>query len=201
MSRGPDEPLTSNPIPVVICLDTHLSRTYIKLYAKAGVCQNAAVSMTKKMNYDRCFWIAISCACLLFGLLVIPNYDDGNYFYQLYNTIGLRNPFYNDFYGQYFHFMKPTTLLYALLLSGADAPSYRILALVQSAEILLCLFALSISARCATLQKKLLRPGQVSFCICSWPNGRSLPCARKPRLSFAASPPSGSANALKKHGL
>ena len=96
--------------------------------------------MSTTMNYDRYFWIGdilrmpgVS-ACLL-----IPNYDDGNYFYQLYNTIGLRNPFYSDFYGQYFHFMKPTMLLYALLLSGADAPNYRILALVQSAEILLCI--------------------------------------------------------------
>ncbi|MBN2106988.1 MAG: hypothetical protein JW832_06135 [Deltaproteobacteria bacterium] len=103
--------------------------------------------MPKTIKYDRCFWIAISCACLVFGLLVVPNYDDGNYFYQFYNTIGLRNPFYSDFYGQYFHFMKPTMLLYALLLSGADALSYRILALVQSAEILLCIRLVYLCAR------------------------------------------------------
>jgi hypothetical protein len=103
--------------------------------------------MAKKMNYDRCFWTAISCACLVYGLLLIPNIDDGNYFYQYYNTIGLRNPFYNDFYGQYFHFMKPAILLYAVLLSGADSFNYRILALVESAEILLCIRLVYLCAR------------------------------------------------------
>jgi len=70
---------------------------------------------------------------------LVPTYDDGNaYFFNLYNIIGLRNPFYNDLYGQYFHFMKLTTLLYGLLISAADAHGYRILALVEGAEILLC---------------------------------------------------------------
>jgi hypothetical protein len=96
--------------------------------------------MSTTTNYDRCFWAAISCICLVHGLLLIPNYDDGNaYFFNIYNTIGLHNPFYNDFYGQYFHFMKPATLLYSLLLSSANARNYRILALIQSAEILLCI--------------------------------------------------------------
>ncbi len=96
--------------------------------------------MSIKIHYDRCFWAAISCACLGYGLLLIPNYDDGNaYFFNLYNTVGLHHPFYNDLYGQYFHFMKPATLLYSLLLSVAGTINYRILALVQGAELLLCL--------------------------------------------------------------
>ena len=103
--------------------------------------------MAKKMNYDRYFWTGISCACLVHGLLLIPNFDDGNYFYQYYNTIGLSNPFYNDFFGQYFHFMKPAMLLYALLLSAADSFNYRILALVVSAEILLCIRLVYLCAR------------------------------------------------------
>jgi hypothetical protein len=103
--------------------------------------------MTQIMNYDRCFWIALFFSCLVFGLLVIPTYDDGNYFYQYYNTIGLKNPFYSDFYGQYFHFMKPTMLLYALLLSGAESFNYRILAIVLSAEILLCIWLVYLCAR------------------------------------------------------
>lgn len=97
--------------------------------------------------YNRCFWTVAAGACLAYGLLAVPNYDDGNYFYQLYNTIGFRRPFYSDFYGQYFHFMKPATLLYALLHAGADAPAFRILALVQSAEIFVCLWLLYLCAR------------------------------------------------------
>ena len=85
------------------------------------------------------FWIAIFCICLSHSLLLIPNYDDGNaYFFNLYNIVGLRNPFYNDLYGQYFHFMKPATVLYGLVASGADARGYRMLALLQGLEILAC---------------------------------------------------------------
>ncbi len=43
--------------------------------------------------------------------------------------------------------MKPTMLLYALLLSGSDALNYRILALVLSAEILLCIRLVYLCAR------------------------------------------------------
>ena len=103
--------------------------------------------MSTTISYDRCFWVAISCACLVFGLLVVPCWDDGSYFYQFYNTIGLRNPFYNELFGQYFHFMKPVMLLYALLHAGSDSLNYRMLALVQSAEILLCLRLVYLCAR------------------------------------------------------
>jgi len=103
--------------------------------------------MLKKENLDRIFWTFIAFLCLTHGYLLIPNYDDGNYFYQIYNTIRFYNPFYNDFYGQYFHFMKPSILLYALLYSINNNPSFRIIALVQSAEIFACTYLIYLCAR------------------------------------------------------
>jgi hypothetical protein len=73
--------------------------------------------------------------------------DDGIYFYQICNTIGWYNPFYNDYYGQYFHFMKPATLLYAFIYSLTGTIHFRLIALIQSAELLACVYALYACAR------------------------------------------------------
>ena len=103
--------------------------------------------MLGKEALDRIFWAFIAFVCLIHGYLLIPNYDDGQYFYQIYNTMGFYNPFYNDFFGQYFHFMKPTTILYALLYSISGNPSFRLIALIQSVEIFVCTWLMYLCAR------------------------------------------------------
>ena len=103
--------------------------------------------MLKQVTLDRIFWSFIAFLCLTHGYLLIPNCDDGAYFYQIYNTIRLYNPFYNDYYGQYFHFMKPTTLLYALLYSINNNPNFRLIALIQSAEIFASTWLVYLCAR------------------------------------------------------
>ena len=73
--------------------------------------------MFPKAYPDKIFWAFIASACVIHGSLLIPNCDDANYFYPIYNTIRFYNPFYSNYLGQYCHFMKPATLLYALLYS------------------------------------------------------------------------------------
>jgi hypothetical protein len=84
------------------------------------------------------YWACIAFLCLTHGYLLVPNYDDGIFFHQIFNTIRLHNPFYNDFYGQYFHFMKPAILFHALLYSITNQTSFRLIAMVQSAAIFTC---------------------------------------------------------------
>lgn len=87
-------------------------------------------------GFDKGFWILIALICLTHGLFLVPTFDCGNYYYQIYNTIGLKNPFYNDFYGQYFHFMKPSIILNAYLFPIDGLPNFRIMALFQGLELI-----------------------------------------------------------------
>ena len=105
------------------------------------------IKMLRKEVLDRIFWAFIAFTCVLYGYLLIPNYDDGQYFYHIYNTIRFYNPFYNDYFGQYFHFMKPTTILYALLYSISGNTSFRLIALIQSVEIFVCTWLMYLCAR------------------------------------------------------
>lgn len=105
------------------------------------------IKMSRKEALNRIFWAVIAFVCVLHGYLLIPNYDDGQYFYQIYNTMGFYNPFYNDYFGQHFHFMKPTTILYALLYSISGNPSFRLIALIQSVEIFVCTWLVYLCAR------------------------------------------------------
>lgn len=103
--------------------------------------------MVTRNVIDKVYWVFIALVCFIRGVLIIPNVDDGIYFYQIYNTVGWHNPFYNDYYGQYFHFMKPLTVLYALLYSLAGNTSFRIIALLHSAELFACACAFYACAR------------------------------------------------------
>jgi hypothetical protein len=53
--------------------------------------------------------------------------------------MGWEHPFYNDYFGQPFHFNRPLILLYALLYTLAGNPAFRLIALVHAAELFACI--------------------------------------------------------------
>ncbi len=88
------------------------------------------------------YWSFVALVCLIRGALLIPNVDDGINYLHLYNTMGWHYPFYNDYFGQLFHFNRPLILLYSLLYSLIGSPSFRLIALIQSAGLFACVYVL-----------------------------------------------------------
>jgi hypothetical protein len=96
------------------------------------------ISLKEKVP-GRIYWVFIALICLVRGALIIPNLDDGINFLHLYNTMGWKHPFYNDYFGQPFHFNRPLILLYALLYTFVGSPAFRLIALVHAAELFACI--------------------------------------------------------------
>jgi hypothetical protein len=95
--------------------------------------------MVTRKVINKVYWVLMALVCFIRGVLIIPNLDDGINFLHLHNTMGWYHPFYNDYFGQPFHFNRPLILLYALLHTLAGSPGFRLIALVHAAELFACI--------------------------------------------------------------